>query len=387
LEYLRPKDAGPLFINLDRKIQEKKEPLGFRQFLMIYSAEKGWYKLKNYEKPSWLHPNQVFKKVGIFGVSRELQEIWIIKGSTSVPSNYNFDKIVFVQGDFDTGTDCSFSKYVFVKGNSKIGPANNLYGITVQGNLFLGEKSRVENFVDSDGKLRIGNKCEILGNITSNSVITIGFNCVLKMIHSDSRFIIGKKIVKKINGIPDKKTNWNLKRKKHRKIIQFNSKINNNNLTEYLDAQEVWVQENDTLRISGNIHVPKNTIIPYNLIVEGDLTSEADVRFQGSLKIKGKAIIGPYNVLNKSIVCQKELVLLDEVEVKNCIDSEDRIFIKNIKVGLGIFCGGIASGKTIFIEKVEGFQKIYSKDAICTVKTIEDIMPKKLKKNIEVIAL
>ncbi|MCW4026629.1 MAG: hypothetical protein NWE76_03985, partial [Candidatus Bathyarchaeota archaeon] len=63
---------------------------------------------------------------------------------------------------------------------------------------------------------------------------------------------------------------------------------------------------NETIRVRGDIRIPKGEVIPYNMIVEGNLTSQEDVTFQGGLHVKGRAIIGARNRLEKSIVCQKE---------------------------------------------------------------------------------
>ena len=162
--------------------------------------------------------------------------------------------------------------------------------------------------------------------------------------------------------------------------------FNNIHDPKFFNNNKIWQQENETIRVRGNIRIPKNVTIPYNLIIEGDLISDCKVSFKGNLKVKGSAIIGARNTLDKSIVCQKELILLDKVRVNNCIDSEERIFIKNLKVGVDPFGGGIASSKTIYLEGVQGQQKVYSKEQIHTVESIENKIPEKLKQIIGVIA-
>jgi hypothetical protein len=142
---------------------------------------------------------------------------------------------------------------------------------------------------------------------------------------------------------------------------------------------------NETIRVRGDVRIPKGEVIPYNMIVEGDLTSQEDVTFQGGLLIKGRAIIGTRNHLEKSIVCQKELVLLEDVVVYNCIDCRGLVFIKKgVRVGVGEEGGGIASANTIYLEKAEGPLKICSKDGIRVIGSLEKVIPEQLRQIIEV---
>ena len=141
----------------------------------------------------------------------------------------------------------------------------------------------------------------------------------------------------------------------------------------------------ETIRVQGDIRIPKGEVIPYNMIVEGNLTSQEDVTFQGGLHVKGRAIIGARNRLEKSIVCQKELIMLEDVIVYNCVDCEGLIFInKGVRVGVGVEGGGIASAKATFLEKAEGPLKIYSKEGVRVVGSLEEVIPENLRQIIEV---
>jgi len=141
----------------------------------------------------------------------------------------------------------------------------------------------------------------------------------------------------------------------------------------------------ETIRVRGDVRIPKGEVIPYNMIVEGNLTSQDDVTFQGGLHIKGRAIIGARNRLEKSIVCQEELVLLEDVIVYNCIDCEGLVFIKKgVKVGVGVEGGGIASASTICLEKAEGPLKIYSREGVRIGKSHREVVSEDMKQIIEV---
>lgn len=142
---------------------------------------------------------------------------------------------------------------------------------------------------------------------------------------------------------------------------------------------------NETIRVRGDLRIAKGEVIPYNIIVEGDLSSQEEVTFKGGLTVKGRVVIGARNRLEKSIVCQKELILFEDVIVYNCIDCEGVVFIKNgVRVGVGVEGGGIASASTIYLENAEGPLKIYSKERICIVGSLENVIPDELKQIIEV---
>ncbi len=137
---------------------------------------------------------------------------------------------------------------------------------------------------------------------------------------------------------------------------------------------------NETIRVRGNVRIAKGEVIPYNMIIEGNLVSQEDVTFQGGLHVKGRATIGANNRLEKSIVCQKDLLLCQNVIVNNCIDCEGYVFIKNgVRVGVGTDGGGIASKRTIYLEKAEGPLRIQSEEGVHLVGNLEDILPKDIK--------
>jgi len=72
LEYKRPRDPGPLFINLDRKIKENKEALTLRGDLENNLEEKGWYLVDKDSKPDWLLPYKVLEKIAVLNQREEM---------------------------------------------------------------------------------------------------------------------------------------------------------------------------------------------------------------------------------------------------------------------------------------------------------------------------
>ena len=142
---------------------------------------------------------------------------------------------------------------------------------------------------------------------------------------------------------------------------------------------------NETIRVRGDLRIPKGEIIPFNMIIEGNLFSQENVIFQGALHIKGRAVIGPGNRVEKSIICQKELLLSEDVIIFNCIDSSDRVFVKNgVRVGVGPEGGGINSADIIYLENAGGPLSVHSKKGIRVVGDLNDLISGELKQILEV---
>ncbi len=159
--------------------------------------------------------------------------------------------------------------------------------------------------------------------------------------------------------------------------IQMTGKLANNRFETQTYARS---KEAETIRVRGDARIPRGEVIPYNMIVEGDLTSEADVTFLGGLHVEGMAKIGARNFLGKSLVCRRELILLEDVIVRNCVDCDGPIFIKEgVKVGMGGEGGGIASASVIYLEKAEGPLTIHSKEGIRVVASLEEATQEQLK--------
>lgn len=142
---------------------------------------------------------------------------------------------------------------------------------------------------------------------------------------------------------------------------------------------------NETIRVRGDLRIPKGEVIPFDMVVEGNLVSDENVTFQGGLHIKGHAVIGAHNRLKKSIVCEQDLFLFGDVTVYNCIDCDGLLFIKNgIRVGVGEEGGGIASAGKIYLENVEGPLKIQSEEGIRIVGNLKAVISEDLKQIIKV---
>lgn len=169
------------------------------------------------------------------------------------------------------------------------------------------------------------------------------------------------------------------------KITQWDHIVDEISRDRFETRARTSMQEAETIRVRGDVRIPRGEVIYYNMVVEGDLTSEDDVTFLGGVHVKGRAIIGARNFLGKSIVCQRELIVLEDVIIRNCIDCKGPVFVKRgARVGMGVEGGGIASESVICVEKAEGPLKVHSKEGIRIVESLKEVVSKDLKSNVEV---
>ncbi len=173
------------------------------------------------------------------------------------------------------------------------------------------------------------------------------------------------------------------------RALAFDSPAETNQITIQAESNELSQKfdENETIRVRGDLRITKGEVVPFNMIVEGNLTSQDDVTFKGGLHVKGRALLGARNRFEKSIVCQKELILFEDAIVYNCIDCEGLVFIKSgVRVGVGPEGGSIASASTIFLEKAEGPLEIRTKGRIRIVGALKEVIPDELREIVEVSA-
>lgn len=149
----------------------------------------------------------------------------------------------------------------------------------------------------------------------------------------------------------------------------------------YLKSQKVWLQRAETVRIKGDVRVPAGEFVPYNLIVLGNFYIGGDVAIRGGVHVKGEAVIGPRNGIGKSMVVEKDLVIGQETMIGNCVDAGGYAFIsRGVVIGIERGGGGLVSGRAIFMEPgvvVRG--KIYAKEGVRLVDSIENFLPDRLR--------
>ncbi|MFZ7138721.1 MAG: hypothetical protein ACOWW1_09935 [archaeon] len=183
-ELRHPKDEGPFFIDLSRKIVERITAFELRKNLLALKGEAdGWKELIKEDKPDWLKDTRVSsKKLIIDGI--EICDVWLVLGNVIAPKETVFNKILMVWGSFRTEEKCSFEREVYAAGECIIGKKNRLCSITTHKSLVIGEETVIEGYADSNDSMYVKNGSRIAGLAASKKTIFADEGCSFGVLYS-----------------------------------------------------------------------------------------------------------------------------------------------------------------------------------------------------------
>jgi hypothetical protein len=188
-ELRHPKDEGPLFVDLSRKIVERMPAFELRKNLLALKAEdKGWIRVKEEDKPIWLKNLMVSSKTWIMNGDVH-GDVWLVLGDVTVLKETVFDKVLIVWGSFQTGEKCSFEREIYAAGDCIIGRENHLRSITTHKSIVIGDESVVEGYVDSDDKMYVKRGCKVGELAASQTAVFAAEECSFGSTYSPAGLI------------------------------------------------------------------------------------------------------------------------------------------------------------------------------------------------------
>lgn len=400
IELMRPRDAGPLKLDLDRDIDERYFARAFRGYLRESLIEAG-APISGGE--SVVAPPPLSKTISIH---RGPEKVLLNLGNLEINDKTQNDQVIVVEGDFTTGDSCLLKAEVMAEGDCRLGIRNHAIAVC-GGNVSLGEETVVAGWADAEGELEIGRDCHIDSRATAGELITIKGECALKSLAAPKiEVIISDK--SKFTEKPDlAEPGWSIEidkyiRDKFKEMsviaiakeierrspgpVSYNAVLRrmrslgltDDALMQLSDAQKpdffwenkVWLQGGTTLRVRGNVRIPRGTHIPGNLIFEGDLVTDQNVIFEGSVHVRGDARFGKGNRLEETLVSDGDITLEDGCVVGMLAAADGNLTAKeNIKIGNG-GGGGLSSQEIVFLSKntlIHG--KVYGKHGIRVVNS------------------
>ena len=169
LEYNKPADPGPLYINLDRCICDNEEALALREQagpaveLGLISRNGGDLlpEISLGQKPKF-HPD-----LGYFR---------LIYGDTRIPDRVELNELLIVIGDLTIGNGCRILGGAYSTGMIKVGHNCEIKFLASDSDVVLGSNNRVEKWVDAKGKIIISGGCSIK-KVTSEGIIEVAEGC------------------------------------------------------------------------------------------------------------------------------------------------------------------------------------------------------------------
>lgn len=397
IELRRPKDSGPIELDLERDIDERYFSRAFGQFLEEGLADAADVRLST--NGGVIIADDGLEEI-VIDIHRGPEAAKISRGDLHLKEGSAVKEVMVVKGVLTTENRCSFEREIKVEKDCKTSSKNNLTAISAA-NISLGSFNTVTGWVDAEDSLNIEGGCQIMSRATAGKRVNVNGDGSFKSLAAPDIFIgfngsdanekkislsdipwsleldkivldnFKKRPVTSIGSEIERLTNLKvgytpiLERAFRLKLIDDLTELKKEQKDYYLKGHQVWLQCGDTVRVKGNLDIPGGERIAGNLIVDGDLISGPNVVFEGGVHVKGTATVGDGNIINNSIIGGDDLTIGKGSVINECVVSTGFI---NIKEGVLIGkdrLGGVAGRRSVNVEgAVTIHGKIYGEDGI-----------------------
>ncbi len=158
MEFRRPKDAEPLFIDMVRF----KDPLYFGHSFRAMVRSK--------VETGPLQP-------GARDVDLSKHERVVVSEEQLIPEGRRFESVIYFNQGLETSRRVEFEKEVYVKESASLGEDNNLRALYCEGDVVLGRGSRVTRWVEADGEITILPDCQLGKSVATEAPLRVGVGC------------------------------------------------------------------------------------------------------------------------------------------------------------------------------------------------------------------
>lgn len=193
IELRRPRDAGPLKIDLDAPLNDRYFSLSLEHLVWGEPVGDGpaektgddsehapvvWSKAVGAQAPKWL--TQAKGEVGEVVMNRGTETVWRVAADVRIPDGSRVPNILVAKGSLTAGEGCDFSQDVFVGGDCNIGPRSRLRALGVKGDLSIAQQCEIAEWIDAQGDLTLSDHCTVGTRVTAGKNLIVGTACKLK---------------------------------------------------------------------------------------------------------------------------------------------------------------------------------------------------------------
>jgi predicted acyltransferase (DUF342 family) len=311
LELSKKKDAEPLFIAMDYIRNPRYFSKSFKEML-IPALEK------------------TNGETGFHNIELSKNESIEICPSTEIPDEKEIHHLLYIQGDLVSGNRVYLGKEAYVTQNAVLGQNNVIQAMVAEGQISLGRETKIRRWLDAEGDIHVGERCNLGINISSGGKIFLGKNSVF-------RRVFAIPVITGDREIPDpfeppvsieqsKPTKPGFIRRKAQTVPKGTILQNNVIFTRKVTIgantlihgdvkgyDEIVLEENVT--INGNIFADASVFIGPNARISGNIFSQQSVHIS-----HGAIISGPSNI--KSVIGKKEVQIEPSVIIYGFISTE-----------------------------------------------------------------
>lgn len=280
IELRRPRDAAPLFIDMEHTKDPRYFGKSFRSVMNKYVQS---YPLRQ----------------GIRDIPLSQTEEVLISGSCSVPAGKQVNHILCIAGDLTSEGNVYFQKEIYATGDVVTGSSNVLKAIASDGRIRLDSHTRVLRWVDADQEIEVGEGSHLGISLSCGGELRIAQDCTFQR-------LFGFPILTGFTDHPD---------------------IHKDHAPEH----EISGGQDSPRNIST---IPRGSRIEKDLIVKNDLRIEDNCLISGNIKTYSGLVIGAHVTVNGNIFSEEDITIGEHAVIDGNIFSQGRVIIQgNAQIG------------------------------------------------------
>lgn len=238
-------------------------------------------------------------------MSREEQVV--ISGPREIPDETAFDHVLYVGGDLATGRRCHLVKEVYATGDTGIGGENTLRTLAVDGDLTLGEGSRIARWVDAEGDLAAGESCDLGHSASCGGRLSLANAVTFRRLYGETVATPGGEEVVEDPRLTAGPEGDALER-------EYPGRIND--IRDLVDYR------------TGNLEIPDGQGAAGPLVVRGDLVCGKGASIRGPLRVHGKVLIGAGAVIDGDVFAEGSVTVGRDAVVTGNVFSQNHVDVR-----------------------------------------------------------
>lgn len=208
--------------------------------------------------------------------------------------------ILDVQGDLRLYDGVNLGREASVLGAAVIGSDVSVVALTATGDIRLGERVRVERWLDSDGTIETAASCDLGSRATASRRITVASGTVFQILAAPLIVAGGTPAV----------------------AVRHEGGGELAPLLNFVPRRRSWIRGDGAVICEGDFELPEGTTVEGDLVVRGSVKIGAYCRLHGSLHADGNVLLGARSHVSGSAICVWDVRLGEESSIGEHLVTE-----------------------------------------------------------------
>jgi predicted acyltransferase (DUF342 family) len=313
IELIRKEDAKPLFVSMDYIRNPRYFGKSFTR--MIHRATAGF----------------TFSP-GIRDIQLSKSERVELTNSIDIPANKELNHMLYVIGKLASGDHVQFNKEVYATDDVSIGPDNMIQALAGDMKVTIAEGVKFNRWLDAEGDIEIGAKCNLGISVSSGSMLFLSSNCIFRRLYG-MPIATGHSGLTAMDLPEPTSPPYKMLPNGLSFIRRHDSSISAGTIIydDVVFPQDVRIGQGATfkghIKSYGKIVIEDDVIIEGNVFADGDIIIGRNARIGGhvfsqmSITISGRTIISrPERI--KSVIGKKSISIERDVTIYGYVATE-----------------------------------------------------------------